>query len=162
MYRHFAVVTVALTAGLAMFADGERRGAMAEELEAREQRQRLEIASQEKFGKPKLVKRNPQATAGSFGDDGGAFGEPSDDTGGYGGGIVPEDFAPPLAFAPAAYNLFGLTDAEWAGLTAEQRADLRRQALAEAEEANSDLRRGQIAALRQASASRAGTGAAAN
>ena len=35
MYRHFALVTVALTAGVAMFADGENREARATQVEER-------------------------------------------------------------------------------------------------------------------------------
>lgn len=66
MYRHFAVITIVLTLGLALFADGENRELMAEELAERERQAALERASAEKFGKPKLIK-SAQVQQGQFG-----------------------------------------------------------------------------------------------
>ena len=58
MYRHFAVVTVCLTAALAIFADGENRKAVAEGIEAHERQTALERAEVAKFGQD-----NPQGRA---------------------------------------------------------------------------------------------------
>ncbi|MFZ1742462.1 MAG: hypothetical protein WAT93_06385 [Pontixanthobacter sp.] len=63
MYKHFAIVTVALTAGMALFADGEKREAVA---------QGIETAAKYEPEKPKpdeLIIRNDRVSAG--GGDGG-------------------------------------------------------------------------------------------
>ena len=91
MYRHFAVITVCLTAALAMFADGESRDAVADELAAREQKAKLEKAEVEKFGKAKLVSAPAKPSAGFDTTGSGDFGAPMDDPGG--GGFDP-GFAP--------------------------------------------------------------------
>lgn len=151
MYRHFAIVTVALTAALALFADGESREAMAEEIAAREQRNELAHASAEKFGKPRLVRKEP-ASAGSFGSDGGDFGEPMDDA----GGGNPSGYISGPVNAPSAYAYFGLSEAEWEALSEEQRAALRREVQEEADRAAAPERQAQIERLKAASAGRAG------
>lgn len=76
MYRHFAVVTVLLTAAVAMFAGGENRKAVAAQVEnAEENGSQVESA-------PALATRsgdNPAPVVGSFGsDDGIVFGQPMD------------------------------------------------------------------------------------
>lgn len=154
IYRHFAVVTVVLTAGVAILADGERRAALAEEIEVREQRNELEIASQEKFGKPKLVKKTPQG-GGSFGSDSGDFGDPMDDHGSSGSGYVPADLWSSGDSGPV-YSRLGLTEAQWAALSEDQRAALRRKADEEAARARTAERRDQVDRLLGASARRAG------
>lgn len=159
MYRHFAVITVALTGTMALFADGENRKAIAEEIAAREQRNELARANAEKFGKPRLVRKAPEATAGKFGPEpGGEFGQPMDDAGGgNSGGYIPDyaDAAPP-AHVPAAYGYFGLSPSEWEALSEEQREELRRQVRAGSALAASEERERQIERLRAASAARAG------
>lgn len=83
LYKHFAVVTVVLTATIALFADGENREAVAHQMEQREEEARLERASQEITGTPRLI-RSEATLQGSF-DDGGEFdagyGRPMNDPG---------------------------------------------------------------------------------
>jgi hypothetical protein len=161
MYRHFAVITVALTMALAMLADGESRAALAEEIAEREQRNMLAHASAEKFGRPKLINKAPAATAGSFGSDSGDFGEPMDDAGGGNpSGFIP-DYDPDAgpAYAPAAYGRFGLSEAEWDALSEDHRAELLRQLQADAALAAAPERQRQIESLAAASRSRSGRSA---
>jgi hypothetical protein len=54
MYRHFALVTVALTTGIAMFADGENREATATEIGEREQQEELRRESLERSAPPTI------------------------------------------------------------------------------------------------------------
>jgi hypothetical protein len=70
MFRHFAVITVVITATLALFADGEGREMLHDQAEKQEQR-----AAMQKAGKqdPKLAKgvsfRDHSKAQGSFGSD---------------------------------------------------------------------------------------------
>ncbi|WP_374405546.1 hypothetical protein [Pelagerythrobacter sp.] len=85
MYRHFAVVTVCLTAGLAIFADGESRQAVADEIAAHEAQTDLERAEVAKFGQPKLLigsGQPAQSASFDYGGGGGAYGAPMDPLGG--------------------------------------------------------------------------------
>ncbi len=82
MYRHFAVVTVLLTASLAMFADGENREYYAEQDNA-QQRQSAEnspwVESEQEdedreentpaYGQAQLVRRDGSQAVGSFGSE---------------------------------------------------------------------------------------------
>ncbi len=83
LYKHFAVVTVVLTAMIALFADGENREAIASHVEQREEQARIERASQEITGPPRLI-RSEATLQGSF-DGGGefdsGFGQPMDNVG---------------------------------------------------------------------------------
>ncbi|MDN3645566.1 hypothetical protein QWY75_05005 [Pontixanthobacter aestiaquae] len=56
MYRHFAIVTVALTAAIALFADGEKRAIVTETAVAAQ-----EYVEEVDLGTPKLVIRNANA-----------------------------------------------------------------------------------------------------
>ena len=76
MYQHFAAVTVVMTAGIALFADGENREAMATHIEERERQQELQALSAEITGTRELVRRD-ERTRGTWGDEGGAMGAPS-------------------------------------------------------------------------------------
>lgn len=163
IYRHFAVVTLLLTGAVALFADGENRAAMAEEIAERQQRDALARASAEKFGPPKLIKAGAPDGGGSFGPDIGEFGAPMDGGGGTGSGsgsgyIPDEDLA--LGFVPAAYARYGLSEAEWAALSEEEREALRREAEAEAARADTPERALQVERLKAASAARSGHGGA--
>ena len=70
MYRHFAIVTVALTAAIALFADGEKRAAVSDSVVA------AQDYVQDVDLEPKLVMRNSNAGAaqpglsGFYGDVG--------------------------------------------------------------------------------------------
>lgn len=103
MYRHFAVVTVALTAALALFAQGENREyyeeqAAAEERAAEEEAAPRQAAGQQgnapAYGEAKLARRD---SSGSVGFDSGpefdrSFGRGSGPQGGrYSSQIVPAE-----------------------------------------------------------------------
>lgn len=77
MYKHFAVVTLLLTATIAMFADSDNRQAVAEHVEERQRMEALRAAEAERFGQRELVRRD-QGTPGSFGDEGFNYGAPTD------------------------------------------------------------------------------------
>jgi hypothetical protein len=85
MYRHFAVVTILLTAVLALFADGEN-GEAARALVAQQ------AANPPPAGPPRLVQKAPVSAWSSDGDDSGfEFGSPMENlVGSDGGGIFPD------------------------------------------------------------------------
>jgi len=76
MYKHFAVATVSLTAGIAMFADADNRDAVATHVEEHEERARLQQASAEITTSPELIRRD-QGNRGSFGEEAGISGAPT-------------------------------------------------------------------------------------
>ena len=59
MYKHFAIVTVALTGGIALLADGEKREAVAETAQA------VAEYEPEKPKGPTLIIKNPNAGGGA-------------------------------------------------------------------------------------------------
>lgn len=59
MYRHFALVTVLLTLGIAMFADGENREAAAAQVERREEREQIRRDDAAEAAGPAIVRRSP-------------------------------------------------------------------------------------------------------
>ncbi len=71
MYRHFAIATVMITGTLALFADGENRQALEEQIEARQQTVALQQAEQENAAKKAPAKKSnftdKRKTKGSFG-----------------------------------------------------------------------------------------------
>jgi hypothetical protein len=77
MYRHFALVTMLLTAVVAMFASGENRKAVTAHVEKQTEENELRRESYARFGAPKIG-GSPAPTAGSFADDVGEFGRPMD------------------------------------------------------------------------------------
>jgi len=64
MYRHFAVFTIALTAGLAMFADGENREAIAARIDQQQHDAELRRASAARFGAPRIGHASPKPDRG--------------------------------------------------------------------------------------------------
>lgn len=83
LYKHFAVVTVVLTATIALFADGESREAVVSHIDQHDEQAGVERASQEVTGPPRLI-RSEATLQGSF-DGGGefdsSFGQPMDSVG---------------------------------------------------------------------------------
>lgn len=78
MYRHFAIVTVAITAGLAMFADGENREAQAAQVaEAKPAKRAAPVA---------LVTASPKTTRRQEADGWGGFDVSSSPVGSPSGG----------------------------------------------------------------------------
>lgn len=68
VYRHFAAITLAITATVALFADGEARQTIGDDMSERDRRAAFEQASTAKFGQAKLGDRRRR------GGGGGAFG----------------------------------------------------------------------------------------
>ena len=131
MYRHFAVVTVCLTAALAIFADGESRKAMGDGIAAHERRAALERAEVEKFGQAKLIDRSGAAggPAATFDYSGGsAFGAPMDSAGSaeQDSSYAPRRNSTTRVGTGIDYAALGLTQAEFERLDpSEQQALLR-------------------------------------
>lgn len=72
MYRHFALVTVVLTAGLAMFVDGENREAVAAHIEDAARRAPPAPANPATLGASE-AERKPHVRAAEFASDGSVF-----------------------------------------------------------------------------------------
>jgi len=95
LFRHFAVITVAITACVAMFADGEGREAIANEVAVRQKQNELLIAEADKVGKRTVGFDRAMAGKGAvaaandsvdWSDDGGDFGAPIEGGSGSGDG----------------------------------------------------------------------------
>lgn len=114
MYRHFAVVTVLLTLGVAMFAEGENREAAAAQVEPREtvRRDETEIA------KPPIARpaerRQKLHRAGGFDGFDRSFGAPMDNP------LV--SLTAQAATVASAVTQTGYSDKYLASLGAEERA----------------------------------------
>lgn len=145
MYKHFAVATLALTAGIAMFADDGKREAVVDKFEERQRQNELLAANAEKFGAPRLIRREHESAGGTFGSEAGDMGSPSLVTGGGGGGVSPA--APQQARGRAALagydqaSVDAMSEAEYSALrqtaseeddalSAEERARARREMMA--------------------------------
>jgi hypothetical protein len=93
MYRHFALVTVLLTAVIAMFASGENRNAVSTHIEEQTAENEQRRESYARFGAPK-VGGTPAPTAGSFADHEGEFGRPMDNPrGGLSSSVMARQYA---------------------------------------------------------------------
>lgn len=129
IYRHFAVLTLAVTALMALFADGENRAAIAEEIQTRQQRAEMREANAKKFGKKELLvnkARGPSINNKGFdySDAGDGFGAPMDRAGAAVQDFnYSEDIAKPR-YAPAAYAGLQISEAEWKQLSPEERKKL--------------------------------------
>jgi hypothetical protein len=76
MYRHFAVVTLALTALMAFFADGEKQQALAAEAMPRHS-EKLRRAAPKELGPLAPTRAAADVPRGTWGsDDSGGFGQP--------------------------------------------------------------------------------------
>lgn len=76
LYRHFAIITIAISGVIAMFADGDRRQAIADDIHQRQQQAELKKIDRDKFG-PQQIGMPPPPIVSS--DDGAAsYGSPSD------------------------------------------------------------------------------------
>lgn len=75
LFRHFAVITVVITSGLAMFANGENREALAETIKAQQAKNSARHAEQGKPGTSRSIGKSKQAQAAAQNnvpvDDGG-------------------------------------------------------------------------------------------
>lgn len=90
MYRHFAVITLILTGCIALFADGESRQAMSDELESQRRQTAMAQASADQLalkGTPRREVRYRQR--GGFDDTAGvADAAPVNDTSGTGQSVI--------------------------------------------------------------------------
>lgn len=156
MYRHFAVVTVAATAVLAMFADGENRQSLKENMEAAAK----PAPHNDHLGEAKLVRRDPHATTpGSFGSDSASYGAPMDQAGSQidSSGVDFDSSDLPPASVPSSYNTeYGVPEDVLAKLTPEQKEDLLKRIKKARFGENAEQRQEQIARLKAASQARAG------
>ena len=142
MYRHFAIVTLAVTAGLAMFADGENQQAQAAQVT-----QSRPVPAEAPAPLHTAAPRQP-ASDWSDGDSGGAFGSPMDllNSAGTSSSIMP-DFD---QIAAPGYSPDYL-----ASLSEEERR-LVLQGLQENGMLTPDIRDEQLATLETASSRRSG------
>lgn len=153
MYRHFAILTVAATLVVGVFADGESRKAVAGEIKAARRPAHA--------GPTELARKDARAqnrTGGSFGSDSGAFGAPMDQAGAAAqDGLLPAGFAPARApMVPAGFTTYGVSAEVWATLTPEQKKALMDQVQAERAAAQTPDRAQQIDSLLEASRARSG------
>ena len=130
MYRHFAVLTVAITLAVGVFADGEGRQAAASEVRARQK-------PAPHAGPTKLIRKDAPAQGGFSSDDGfdGAFGSPMDTAGAAAqDGVLTDDYAPAqVRGLPAGFTQYGVPAEAWARLTeAEKKAFVARREAADA------------------------------
>lgn len=103
LFRHFAVLTVAFTACVAMFADGEGREAVANELAARQKQNEMLIAEAAKVGTRTVGFDRSKASRGAVArandsvgesDDLSDFGAPMDNPVGSSDGGGGDSYAP--------------------------------------------------------------------
>lgn len=121
MYKHFAIVTVALTGGMALLADGEKREAVAQSVE--------EIKTYEPE-KVELVIKNDQVKRGG-GNLSGFYGSGGDNVGGSGdSSYIPAA----LGGMPGSSNIdtqslaeLGLSLADFRALDPDEQAEVRAQ-----------------------------------
>jgi hypothetical protein len=163
MYRHFAVLTVAVTLVMVIFADGENRQAIASEIEAQQNAEAARIArSKPKFGTPRLQQRQQAARYRDFvNGDGGNFGDPTDFAGSrvqkLGKLDLPTSARLGGEFTPADYARFGISEKELAALSPAEREKLLAKLRAGGLPTDPVLRKRQIDALLASSASRSGS-----
>lgn len=80
MYRHFSVITLLATACMAIFADGERRQSISDEVNAQNQKAELRKAEAEKNGVQSVaVKEQRYGPRGGWGSDGIVSADPGAD-----------------------------------------------------------------------------------
>lgn len=158
MYKHFAIFTVIATAMLALFAEGENRQAMAEELsELEKKREAHEQSKQAAYGKPILKRKEPKKTA-RFAHDHVPFGTPTTRTG------TSVRYSSALPLRPEgnlvndeAFAEFGIPLETLKGMPEKQRAALLKRLRDNRYGTSPEEREKQLAALIKASANRSGS-----
>ena len=157
MYRHFALFTVALTTGIAMFADGENREAAAAQVEEHREQEAIRQASEAKTAKPTIARRTASPhhrfAPESEGFDE-SFGAPMELPTGWNvaAGMLPTGRATEATQA-------GYSEGYLASLEAQER-DLLLKGLEHEGLLSSDERERRIAALSAASQARSGASSA--
>lgn len=69
MYRHFATITIAITACIALFADGERREAIGAEIRADQKRQEMRALDAQRNGPTKVGSNQLVERGNGFGEE---------------------------------------------------------------------------------------------
>lgn len=165
MYQHFAVVTVLLTAGIAVFADDDQQQDVQAQMLQQEQAARDAGKSVKKYGEPKLVNKFEKSRnragngGGSFDESVPDFGVPMDNPGGgRDTGIIPGDLPQHRRMAvPSGYNAqYGISEEELAKLSDEERKKLLEQIKQGRYGADPDKRKEQIDRLMEMSRERSG------
>lgn len=123
VYRHFAAITVVITLTLGFFANGEGRQALADEVAEQQHQAELQRAQIAKFGQPKLIRRqsspsNDSGHGGGFDSD---YGEPTDDGGTTSVSGTWQGRTSARSKMPGSYAPYGISQAEWERMSAEQR-----------------------------------------
>lgn len=159
IYGHFAAATIVLTTLLAIIADGANNGTMTETMENRRTLTDLEQMEESKYGKKELWRVKPRTSFTH--ESASSFGEPMDRVGAeaHGGVIYPENAASyGTPYAPAAYAVLGITEAEWNALSEEERQRLLQQMQAGQKAAEGSRNNGSLDKLAADSRRRAGSG----
>jgi hypothetical protein len=165
-YRHFAAVTVAITAALAILADGENRRTIADGVDTRiaqrRETARIERAQVAKFGKPKLVRRQtPRSGDWGIGGYGDAFdasyGTPGDRTAEYARtAAVWRGRTGSEGKVPGAYAPYGIAQADWEAMSEQEREAWMRKMQSRSAPVSAEQRARDIESLMAASAERSG------
>lgn len=112
MYRHFAVITVAISTVVAVFADGDAQGAMAKSQKIAEHN-----AAQARTSKAKLTDKRSEKRKSGGGGFSGTYGAPMDGGGGSDSGYIPAN----MVVTPAPI-IIEVDQKALARMTPEQRA----------------------------------------
>ncbi|MCB2065834.1 MAG: hypothetical protein KDE15_04235 [Erythrobacter sp.] len=153
MYKHFAVITVLLTATIALFADGENRQAIAAHFEQNQLHAQEQSRASRPVSAPRLV-RNDAAANGSFDSGGefdGGFGAPTDIAGSRSGRAI----TGPRSRSGGRQLLPNMSPEEVSALSDEEYERLRRLYV-EAHAIEDTDRSAQISEIEAASARRMG------
>lgn len=155
LYKHFAAVTILMTAAIAMFADEDHRS-VAEAAQAREVQSRPATPAAPAYGQATLARAEPQQTGGAWGSDSNnGFGSPMMNPGGGGN----RSSVARRAVSTSRQPLPNMTPQEVAALSEEEYERLR--ALYAAAGAIEDVdRSAQMSEVEAASARRMGHGGA--
>lgn len=167
MYRHFAVMTLAVTLLVGVFASGENRQAVAQAIEEQSDAAERAEFKDHKFGAPKLV-QSEQLQARVYNSDSdyrdtysSDYGTPmdriasrADARGGSGAGAATRGGK---GYVPASYASHQLSEEELAKLTPAQREALLAQIANGGQSLDQAQRQQQIDTLVSASARRAGS-----
>ena len=167
MYRHFAAITVMLTAGIAVFSDGDGQESAQAKIIAKEQAARDAGKDVRKYGEAKLVNKLEGSNGvprggGGFDESVSDFGQPMDDAGGANDSSFLADMeAVPQhnrMAVPSGYNAqYGISEEELEKLTPEQRKKLLEQIKLARYGKSPEERREQIEKLKELSRERSGS-----
>ena len=154
MYRHFATVTIILTAIVALLADGENRQAVEQYAAQNERSSDSPWVKRDKAEEPQLARREPYQpdVAGDFSDTEGGYGSPMVQ---HATGTVNSSIFGSLESSSGRQPIAGYTQAYLDSLSEEEYSELL-EGLREAGMLDPQKRKEQIEALQRASRARSG------